>query len=391
MCAQGESLKWISKLGYVCSTLLLVGCASAAAGGSNSRLGLTSASIRTDRRAQISNVRPFASDDEQLRALWQSRFVDARENAGSGAFALGPGDIVHISVPLIEPLRDRTVRVSELNTISLPLIGDINLGGMSEEDLRNELNRRLRKYMYQPEVEVLLQQTENREVAVLGAVAKPGRYTLASKSDTLMTMISRAGGMNQDAASRVILIPTSRTGKTDGDRRSVEADGQGLGTAHAPAFSESAMHQAAQFGSRRPASDQCVIRLTRADEQRYLELPARPGDTIIIPAAGQVTVQGWVDKPGAFPITPGMTALSAIAAAGGAQFSSSATLVREREDGGKADLSLDLSKVKRGSQADVPVQAGDVVIVEPSVIGMVPYSFYFLANHIGFGLFPAIP
>jgi protein involved in polysaccharide export with SLBB domain len=81
-----------------------------------------------------------------------------------------------------------------------------------------------------------------------------------------------------------------------------------------------------------------------------------------------------------------MTALSAIAAAGGAEFSGSATLLREQETGGKLDISLDLSKVKKGSEPDVPLQGGDVVVVERSLVGAVPYSLYFLISHIGVGL-----
>ena len=53
---------------------------------------------------------------------------------------------------------------------------------MSEEDLRNELAKRVGKYMYHPQVEVFLQHTENRQVAVIGAVKVPGRYTLSSRS-----------------------------------------------------------------------------------------------------------------------------------------------------------------------------------------------------------------
>ena len=86
-----------------------------------------------------------------------------------------------------------------------------------------------------------------------------------------------------------------------------------------------------------------------------------------------------------------MTALSAIAAAGGAQFTLSATLLREQGNGGKLGPPLDLSKIKSGTEPDVPLQGGDVVVVERSVVGAVPYSLYFLISHIGFGIgFPVL-
>ncbi len=121
-----------------------------------------------------------------------------------------------------------------------------------------------------------------------------------------------------------------------------------------------------------------------------MEMPVRPGDVLFVPAAGSVSVQGWVDKPGLFPITPGMTVLGSVAAAGGALFTSSATVVRPQQGGGQHQISVNLSRVKSGKDPDVPVRGGDVVIVERSVAGAVPYSLYFLINKIGLGV-PIIP
>jgi protein involved in polysaccharide export with SLBB domain len=115
-------------------------------------------------------------------------------------------------------------------------------------------------------------------------------------------------------------------------------------------------------------------------------MSARPGDVIVVPAAGEVTVQGWVDKPGAFKVTPGLTILGSIAAAGGPNFTTSATLLREQSDGGKLSVPLDLSKIKHGDEEDLRVRGGDVIIVEKSVAGAVPYSIYFLLNKLYLGV-----
>jgi len=142
--------------------------------------------------------------------------------------------------------------------------------------------------------------------------------------------------------------------------------------------------------AKRTGLNQVVIHTSGTADQRYLELPVEPGDVIIVPAAGQVTVQGWVDKGGAFPVTPGLTVLGSIAAAGGALFSSSATLLRERDNDRKLEVPMDLGKIKRGEEPDIPVQGGDVIVVERSAAGAVPYSLYFLAERIGLGV-PMIP
>jgi hypothetical protein len=135
----------------------------------------------------------------------------------------------------------------------------------------------------------------------------------------------------------------------------------------------------------RLGGEQLVIDLSKPS-RRYMQIPARPGDVVLVPLAGEVTVQGWVEKPGSFKVTTGMTVMNAIAAAGGPQFTSSATLLREQPNGGKHSLALDLSKVKSGDQPDLPVEGGDVIVVERSVVGALPYTLYFLVQHVGLGL-----
>jgi hypothetical protein len=54
------------------------------------------------------------------------------------------------------------------------------------------------------------------------------------------------------------------------------------------------------------------------------------------------------------------------------------------------EVALNLDKMKHGEQPDPPVQGGDVVVVERSAAGAVPYSLYFLIQRIGLGI-PIIP
>ncbi len=314
-------------------------------------------------------------------------------------FTLGAGDLLRISVPQIDQLRDRTVRVSEDNTIALPLVGTFSVAGMTEDELRQQLTHRVAKYMYHPQVEVFLQHTENRQVAIMGSVKRPGRYMLASRKDTLMTVISRSGGFADDAASRIILVPapvSNNQGRLSRINSPItgtpislpvlaEVDSAEKTTSDAP---DPLRNEKDQSGTALPAynDEQYLIDLSHPSNQRYLEMTAEQGDVIIVPAAGQVTVQGWVDKPGAFKITPGMTVLGSIAAAGGANFTTSATLLRTQETGGKLSMPFDLSKLKRGEQTDLAVQSGDVVIVNKSIIGALPYTVFFFASKVGFGL-----
>jgi protein involved in polysaccharide export with SLBB domain len=114
---------------------------------------------------------------------------------------------------------------------------------------------------------------------------------------------------------------------------------------------------------------------------------------IIVPAAGEVMVKGWVQNTGAFKITPGMTVLGAVTAAGGEMFSSDAVILRagSTAGAGKIEIPVNLSAIQKGTAPDVPVQGGDVVIVKKSVAGAVPYAAYTVFQKFSTGIFPALP
>ena len=52
-------------------------------------------------------------------------------------------------------------------------------------------------------------------------------------------------------------------------------------------------------------------------DAHLLNPPVRPGDVISLPPAGNVQVDGWVQKPGSYQLTRGLTLMGALAAAGG--------------------------------------------------------------------------
>jgi protein involved in polysaccharide export with SLBB domain len=119
--------------------------------------------------------------------------------------------------------------------------------------------------------------------------------------------------------------------------------------------------------------------LARGGNQIYLSLPARPGDVIIVPVSGQVLVQGWVDKPGPYKITSGLTVLGAVAAAGGPLFpadTSSVQIIRSGKHGDSITYTVDLERIKRGEMPDRPVQEADVIEVSSSTAKLVPYGVY---------------
>src|SRR5713101_7469650 len=211
------------------------------------------------------------ADLERLAHLWQ-----ARVHEGSFSdYPIGPGDVLQISVPAMEELTNHRARVSGEGTITLPLIGVVPVAGLTEQQTRDEIRRRLaERYMYDPQVNLFVREYRSRQVAVIGAVNKPGLYNLAGEADTILDMISQAGGMTDTAASRFLFIPAE-----PGEERQAKQ--------LAAVLPASLSNPDSSLTLKRP--DPIVIDLQylhQGVQQTYLTLPARPGDVLIVPASG---------------------------------------------------------------------------------------------------------
>ena len=311
-------------------------------------------------------------DLQRLALLWKNR-------GGLRAmsdYRIGPGDVLEISVPGMEELKASLVRVSNEGTLSLPFVGVVQVGGSTEREIKQDLAQRIEKdYMHNPQVNVQVREYHARQVAITGAVAKPGLYSLTKGVETLLDAISLAGGTTKEAAPRILFIAAESI-------EDPKEKGLVPNSPIEPAAVNSILRRA----------DPIVIdidRLAREGNQVYLALPIRPGDVIMVPGSGEVLVEGWVEKPGSYKITPGLTLLGALAAAGGSTFAADAgavALLRTTKNGEKLLFSADLNKIRQGEEPDIPVQEGDVVEVPSSGLRLIAYGlyrFFSTAMHVG--------
>jgi len=307
-----------------------------------------------------------ANADPRLATLWQERAAEAR----LVDFPIGAGDVIEISVPGVPELEQRAVRVGGNGDIELPLVGVVPVAGRTEQGVTELLRSHLEaSVMYDPSVSVFVREYRSRIVGVIGAVSRPGFHALSSRDDTILDALTLAGGLNDKAALHVFFMP----GGDDSRRGPVAA----ATTLVDPT-----------------RSDPIVIELsslTDGGSPVYLGLPVRPGDVILVPERGEVLVKGWVHAPGSHPITPRLTVLGAIVAAGGPRFAADKDeieLIRADRDGRKLAQTFDLERLERGEQQDIPVQAGDVIDVSASPPKAVISGFYQFARsiiNIGFG------
>jgi polysaccharide export outer membrane protein len=119
-------------------------------------------------------------------------------------YIIGPEDVLDITVWKNADL-SKTVQVRPDGRISLPLIGDVEAVSRTSTQLTEEISTRLKSYMENPTVSIVVKEVNSYAIFVLGEVVKPGRYPLKSKT-TLLQAVTLASGFTQVASRNKIVI-----------------------------------------------------------------------------------------------------------------------------------------------------------------------------------------
>ncbi len=130
--------------------------------------------------------------------------VDNSQLIVTPEYILGPEDVLEISVWKNNDL-SKQVQVRPDGRISLPLIGDVSAVGKTATQLTEEIAGRLKSYMENPTVSILVREVNSYQIYVLGEVNKPGKFALKSKL-TLLQAVTVAGGFTQVAARNKIVV-----------------------------------------------------------------------------------------------------------------------------------------------------------------------------------------
>jgi polysaccharide export outer membrane protein len=140
--------------------------------------------------------------------------ADTRIAAESSQFALGVADVIRVNVWKNTDL-SQTVTVGPDGFVSLPLLGDVHVAGMTANQLAQNLSSRLNAYVVSVQVTVSVVEIRSRQVFVMGQVAKPGQYSLVAPV-TVLQLIAQAGGLNTFAKRKEIFV--LRGAKTNAQR-----------------------------------------------------------------------------------------------------------------------------------------------------------------------------
>jgi len=254
-------------------------------------------------------------------------------------YRVGPKDLLEISVFGLDEL-NKTVRVSEDGKITLPLLGEIEVKELTKSELERKLVQLLEeKYLHNPQVTVFIREYMSKTVSVMGAVraAVQGTYTYELLGrQTLLQIISKAGGLTSEAGDEIIVIRFHEDGTSTSMKISI---------------------------------DDLFI---KGDTE--LNIPLQPDDIINIPVDKVVPVYvfGQVRSPGALQVRRSHlpTLLQAIAQAGGfaERASKGGVLIKRRDENGKEiQIKVNVRDIIKGKKEDIQLIENDVVYVPETI------------------------
>jgi len=238
-------------------------------------------------------------------------------------YLIGAGDILGVTV-FKNPDLSINVRVSSGGTIDFPLVGAVEVSGLTLPGAAHKIEGLLRQggFVLNPQVNILLVQAVANQVAVLGQVNRPGRYPLETAGARLSDILATAGGIAPTGGDVAIV-----TGTRDGKEFRREID---------------------------------VVKMAQ-DGNSKEDIALAGGDTVFVARAPFFYIYGQVQKPGEYRLERGMTVMQALSAGGGltGKGSRHGIVIERRDVHGK------VKKIR--ASLDDDIEKNDVIYVKESL------------------------
>jgi protein involved in polysaccharide export with SLBB domain len=351
-------------------------------------------------------LRNFVGPDAML---WMNVLMPAPER-----YQLGPGDLLTLRYwsDTLEP-REVTLRIDPQGALNLPMGGRIIARGQTLPQLEETARKALSRVIRNVQVTLTLRELRTMTVIIAGEAYAPGSYQMPSVA-TLFNALYACGGPSDNGSLRRIQIK-----RTDGSVHTfdfyrfllygdgsqdvplqpgdvifippVEVQVSISGEVHRPAIYEllptERLRDAIAFaGGVKPSgvAQRVAVTSVRPGEARQLidanllasdeanNPPLYDGDTVEVYSirpvfANIVTIEGAVDQPGNYALTPGMTVADLVERARGLledAYIDRADLFRTNPDNTQTLIPVRLAQaLQRDPQADVPLQRRDKLVV----------------------------
>ncbi len=263
-------------------------------------------------------------------------------------YVLGPDDQIVIHAIDSPEISDKPILIGTNGNITLPLVGRVKAGGLSVEQLENELNTQLRKYVKDPQIAITVTEFRSQPVSVFGAVTKPGVIQLRGRK-TLYEVLSMAGGLRETSGSSLTITRRRENGEVPLPGSKVDPTGQ---------FSTAELNVQEILAGKNPAAN----------------IEIKPNDVISVSEAdsNMIYVVGDVEHGGAFTLggRQNISVLKALSLAGGLGRTAKpekARIIRGVPGEAKPlEIAVNVKRIFSGKAEDPVLLPQDVLVVPTS-------------------------
>lgn len=299
-----------------CLSLPLLGCG-----------GTASHSVSAP-QAEMASLKKSDQRNEAIMA------VGGAQKAIQEDYQIGSEDLLEIEAYNVEELK-KTVRVNTEGNIALPLVGVLNVKGLTTAETEKLITKKLEKYVEETVVTVFVKEYKSQRISVVGAVNTPQVFAVTGQR-YLLDMLMMAGGLSKEAGSvSYVIRPTTKSSQGS--------------TASTIVIDMDELLNNGNFS---------------------LNIPVFAGDVINVPKGGVVFVDGSVRMPGAYSMKSRSSTLSqAIAMAQGVNQDADLSDVRIFRDSGKPDrdvIAADYESIRKGEKPDIALAENDIIVVPQS-------------------------
>jgi len=328
------------KLALTVTLGLALSLASAAQGTPVNNQAGTQAGTKVDMQTPVATVSAIDMRDKDAKAQKagdsQVSVIHAGSNTsattdGHGDIRLGIGDLISVKVYGV-PEMSEDLRVNGNGDVSMPLIGDVHVEGLTSTQVERAVETKLvdTGMLREPHVSVMVKEYVTQGVSVMGEVMKPGIYPMLG-ARRLFDALTIAGGPTVRAGSLVTI--------THHDHPETPVN----------------------------------VHLDPDPAKNVLaNVDILPGDTIMLAKAGVIYVVGDVSKPGGYVMENNqkITVLMALAMSGGqnknASLDKSKIIHKNTTDGVAQEIPVPLGKILAGKAKDISLEADDILFVPNS-------------------------
>ena len=273
----------------------------------------------------------YYTGSNEINELNDKILTQAQMAVEPGEILIGAGDLLQVSVFEAKEL-DKTVRVSSRGFVSLPLVGEIKINGLTAIEVEEKIEDMYKsRFIKDPHVSIFVEEQISQRITLVGQFKKPGTYDYLS-NQRLLDVIALGGGLSELAGQ---IVQVRRTRYVQGEPNTF------------------------------------IVDLDRLIKEGNVELNIRlnGGDVLFVPEAGVFFVDGAVKRPGVYPIKHKTVVQEGLVEAGGLESyakKDTIKLVRMTESGQRQIIDLDLNET---DSKEIALKDRDILIVGESALG----------------------